>query len=44
MKEKLTEIAIVVIGAIGLIIVFTIFYGIPRFLVDKILAILRTIT
>jgi hypothetical protein len=43
MKDRITEIAIVVFGAIGLIIVFTVFYGIPRVLVDKIMAILRTI-
>lgn len=43
MKDRITEIAIIVIGAIGLIIVFTVFYGIPKFLFDHIAALLRTI-
>lgn len=43
MKNRITEVAIIVIGAIGLIIVFTVFYGIPRFIFDHLAALLRTI-
>jgi len=42
MKERFTEVAIVVIGGIGLIVLFTLLYAGPRIILERIIAAVRT--